>query len=174
MSNITQHIQLTATDPIIELFELDCSLIGGSVYYFTPMTTANLTSVQFAGKTWEPIPISIEGFSYSGGEAPSKPTMTISNTALQLVGPIIALRDLVGAKITRYRTFERFLTTGSSPDSTALLPKDIFYINKKVVQNPLNIQWELSSTLDKTGLKLPRRLFLRRDFPGLSQVRFRN
>ena len=100
--------------------------------------------------------------------------MTISNTALQLVGPIIALRDLVGAKITRYRTFERFLTTGSSPDSTALLPKDVFYINKKVVQNPLNIQWELSSTLDKTGLKLPKRLFLRRDFPGLSQVRFRN
>lgn len=173
MSNITQHIQLTATDAIITLFELDCSALGGVTYYFTPMTTENLTSIQFGGKTWEPIPIAADGFSVSGMEAPAKPTLTVSNTALQLISPIIALRDLVGATLTRYRTFERFLSTGSSPDSTALLPKDIYYISKKVVQNPLNIQWELSSILDKSGTKLPKRLFLRREFPGLSQTRFR-
>lgn len=173
MSNISQHIQLSATDSLIELYELDCSALGGSVYHFTPMTTPNLTSIQFGGITWEPIPIATDGFSISNTEAPAKPTMTISNVALQMVGPIISMRDLVGAKLTRYRTFERFLTTGSSPDSTALLPKDVYYISKKIVQNPLNIQWELSSTIDKSGVKLPRRLFLRRYFPGLSQVRFR-
>jgi len=171
MSAITQHIQLQATDPIVELFELDCSSLGGSIYRFTPAVTNNLTSIQFGGHTWSPIPIKIEGLSNNANEAPSQPTLTISNITLELVGPIIALRDLVGAKLIRYRTFERFLATGSSPDSTALLPKDVYIIMKKVVQNNVNIQWQLASTLDKPSLKIPRRLFLKKDFPGLSSYR---
>lgn len=173
MSNISTHIQLMATDPLVELFELDCSQIGGVVYRFTPMTNNNLTEIQFAGQVWQPVPIQSDGFSYSGVDAPAKPTLTISNVLMQLMSPVISLNDLVGAKLTRYRTFERFLSTGSSPDATAYLPKDVFYISKKIVQNKINIQWELTSALDRSNAHIPRRLFLRRDFPGLANVRFR-
>lgn len=174
MSDISTHIQLTGTDAIVELYELDCTQLGGGIYRFTPMTTENLTEVVFAGLTWQPLPINADGFSQSGMEAPARPTLTISNVAMQMLAPVIQLNDLVGAKVIRYRTFERFLSTGSSPDSTAYLPKDVFYINKKVIQNKINIQWELASVLDKSGTKLPKRLFLRRDFPGLSATRWRS
>jgi lambda family phage minor tail protein L len=172
---VNQHIQSWATDPIVELYELDLAPIGQTtVYRFTPMVKESLAVVQFGGQTWQPLPIQGDGFQYSNKDAPAKPTLTIGNLNKTMLTAVLSYGDLVGAKLTRYRTFRRFLTDGSSPDSAAYLPKDIFFVERKLSHNRNFIQWQLTSALDKMGTKLPKRLFLIRDFPGLSKTRFRN
>jgi lambda family phage minor tail protein L len=171
---IKQHIQNWALDPLVELYELDLSPLGSStIYRFTPMTTEQTTALQFGGQVWQPLPILGDGFQYSNIEAPAKPTLSIANVNKTVLTAVLSNGDLVGAKLTRYRTFRKFLADGSSPDNAAFLPKDVFFVEKKLSHNRMAIQWQLTSALDKMGTKLPKRLFLQRDFPGLSKTRFR-
>ena len=88
--------------------------------------------------------------------------------------------DIVGAKVTRIRTFAKFLDKNnfsdiSSPDSQrgiyasnfpeeyepdpyAELPRDVFFVERKASEDKNSINYELSSSLDVEGVKLPRRV----------------
>lgn len=170
---IQQEIRKPNPDAFVELFELDCSSLGGTIYRFSPNLTENYTSVTFNNKSWQAMPIQCEGFSYSTSEAPAKPTISVSNISKVLLASVIGLGDIVGAKLTRYRTFRRYLGDGAEPNGQAFLPVDIFYIERKVSHNKYSITWQLTSELDKINQKLPKQLFLKRDFPGLAASRFR-
>lgn len=170
---IRQEIQKPAPDSIVELFELDCTALGGSIFRFSPHVSERYTSVTFNNKTWQAMPITCTGFSYSTSEAPAKPTIAVSNISKVLLASVIGLGDIVGAKLTRYRTFRRYLGDGAEPNGAAFLPVDIFYVERKVAHNKFSITWQLTSELDKINQKLPKRLFLKRDFPGLAASRFR-
>jgi lambda family phage minor tail protein L len=168
---IQQEIQLQATDAIIELFELDCTQLGGTIYRFSPQLGANNQPITFNNQIWNPLPIMIEGLNYSGSEAPAKPSITLSNVSKVMLPAVINQGDIVGAKLTRWRTFAKYLSTGSQPSGTSFLPRDIWYIERKEHHNKLSIKWMLTSELNKANRKLPRRLFLKRDFPGLANAR---
>lgn len=170
MATIQQIIQQAQTDPIIDLYKLDLTILNGSIYYFTPMTAANGTTLVTGNRIWQAMPIMIENLSYSTIDAPAKPTLTVSNINKTLLWGVISLGDLVGATLTRWRTFSSLLT-GTSSTTTSSLPNDKFFVEKKLVHNKMNIQWQLTSVIDKSGASIPKRIFLKKDFPGLSKYR---
>lgn len=100
--------ELHQTSPFVELFTLDLTALGGSVYRFTNHPNGS-NAVVFNGMTYSPIPIKSEGWDFSSTGAPPKPTLTVSNVSRTLLADVIGLGDLVGAKVTRVRTFAKHL-----------------------------------------------------------------
>jgi lambda family phage minor tail protein L len=68
---------------------------------------------------------------------------------------------LVGAKVTRRRTFECYLDGYPLADSAAQFPADVFYINRRSKHNKEFIEWELITKLDDENLYLPKEQILR-------------
>jgi lambda family phage minor tail protein L len=76
--------------------------------------------------------------------------------------------DLTGAKVTRIRTFAKFLSAinfpngilpiGFQTDEYAEFPRDVYYIDRLAAEDKLSIQFELASLLDIEGIKLPARM----------------
>ena len=64
--------------------------------------------------------------------------------------------DLVGAKVTRRRTLEKYLSSNPPIEFN----KEVFYIERKVSETPIMVEFELSSAFDVQGIKLPRRTIM--------------
>ncbi len=54
-----------------------------------------------------------------------------------------------------------------TPDSTAIFPKEIFYIDRKTSENREVVSFELAASFDLDGVRLPKRQVLPADFPGV-------
>ena len=54
-----------------------------------------------------------------------------------------------------------------TPDTGALFPKEIYYIDRKTVENRQVVEFELSANFDLDGVRLPKRQVLPGDFPGV-------
>ena len=100
--------QLQVDSPLIELYVLDCTGIGGSVYRFTPHF-AEAGSISFAGNVYTSLPIKSEGWEVSANGSQPRPTLTVSNVSQTLLNAVITLGDIVGAKLTRIRTLAKYL-----------------------------------------------------------------
>ena len=159
----TQHLALAQqpfADTVVELFSLDCSVLGGPVYSWTP-GPLNGAPLSLAGVQYAPLPIETEGFEWNGrGQLPT-PKVRVSNISGLAAGIVIGLGDALGATMTRIRTFAMFLDGQPNADSGALFEPDIFRVERKSKHTNLIIEWELSSQIDVTGLKLPRRQVIR-------------
>lgn len=171
-SAVTEEIQKLAPSAIIELFEIDLTPYGGSIYRFHAGTNQVASDIVFDGNTYTRYPIEVSGFEFGvNGQFP-RPKMRISNAFGLITGLILTynssqIRDLVGAKVTRIRTLVKFLdavnfTGGVNPseDPTAEFPRDYFYIDRKSLENRDVVEFELASSLDMQGVLLPRRVVL--------------
>lgn len=179
-TNILTETNKAVTDPLIQLFKVDLTNLGGTVFYFVPMSIS-YSSISFMGETWVPFPAQITGIGAVYGQAPARPIMTVSNVAKILQAAIVNYGDIVGGTVTRYRTFRKFLADGSSPNNNAIFPPDVYIIDQKTSHTKAAISWNLVSILDVDDYKLPGRQMLRQTvnnqpgFPGLaSSTRFRN
>lgn len=169
----TDLAKLNQTSGLVELFQLYYS--PTVQFYFTPHVNENHTSIAFGGITYQPIPIQGSGFDFTttAGSA-TKPTLTVSNVNKQLLALIIATGDIVGAKITRIRTFEKYLDGQVTADSNKFIGPDIYFIEKKTAHDNKIIQWQLTSALERIGTYLPKRQVLHdptpdnpEGFPGI-------
>jgi lambda family phage minor tail protein L len=180
MSNLTQEIQKFETAGYIELFDINTTVIGGTqIYRYTPMNFST-TNVSWKNQLYIPFPIEATGFEWNGTtNSPPKPTLTVSNVNQFLMAAVISLGDLVGAKVTRWRTFTKFLDGQPTADSNAHFIPDVFLVDQKTTHSKIQIQWSLISPLDRTGLSLPRRQILKDEtsygvaFPGVARTRIR-
>lgn len=161
-----------STSAYIELFELDTGPAGGEdIFYFTPMTDGNGGFVEFEGNVYIPMPVAFEGVQYSAtSQAPSKPTLTVSNVSHYLINVIASLGDLCGAKLTRKRTFARYLDGQPDEDGSAHYAPDVFIIDQKVSHDKHNIRFSLTIAMDRPDLMLPLRQVLKNNYPGVSNV----
>ena len=110
------------------------------------------------------------------------PVQAVSN----LLGTITALmasvnattpfNDLQGAKLIRHRTLAQFLDAANfpsninpfgTPSSTTELPQEIYFIDRKTVENRDVVQFECVSALDLEGVRAPKRRVTRKDFPAV-------
>ena len=183
-STINKETLKPATYPLIELFELDtryCDATNGLVYYFTPMTdyigphTGQPEDyVKYGGVVYTPFPIQSKGWEYTFDGAPPKPKLVVSNVTKFLQAAVNQLGDLVGAKVTRTRTFMNFLDGEADADSGQHFPRDIFYIDQKMAHNKSVIEWALISSVERGGVQLPLRQILQENgFPGAGRGRMR-
>lgn len=133
-------------------------------------------SIYFRGKRFHPTPFKMDGFEATMQGTIPKPRMGI---AVHEVGvkplsifksKLRELDDLVGAKLTRYKTFAKFIDfenfkegevpQGFTPGVNAEFPREVYYIERKSNENRYVMEFELSSRLDVEGVRLPRRIIL--------------
>ena len=148
---------------LVELYELDTTAVGGGIYYFHDGLNGRKLPIVWQGHTYTAVPIMASGFDTMGDGAPGRPRLLISNVD-QVVGSLMrTLQDFEGAKIIRHRTFEKFLDAvnfeGGNPNANPAIefPLDVYWIDRKVTENKLQIEFELAAPIDLQGVRLPRR-----------------
>lgn len=117
--------------------------------------------IVFGGTTYNPVPMEVEGFEWTGRGPIPRPRIRITNVG-NLGGQMAAASgDLLGAKLTRLRTFEKYLDGMPNADSGTYFQPDVWYFERKSQHSPVLIEWELSSVMDQEGKQLPGRQMLR-------------
>ena len=157
---------LTAFDvgALVELYVLDLTSLGDTVYYFHCGLNEKMVPVVWQGVTYQPLPIEATGFDRNGAGAPARPKLQVANAQGFISSYVMGFNQLLGAKVIRKRTLLKYLdavnfTSGVNPtaDPEQFLPDDVYFIAQKTSENLLYCEFELSSALDLTGVQLPRR-----------------
>ena len=180
------ELQKINPSSVIELFTLglDNTLHGATtVYRFHNGANMNANGeVVWAGNAYQRFPIEADGFSYSGKGTLPRPKLRISNilgtitSYISTVNATTAGNDLNGAKLIRIRTLARYLDAANftggtnpygTPDPTAAFPEEIYFLDRKVVENRDYVEWECASSLDLVNCRVPLRQVTRTDFPGV-------
>lgn len=169
---IRTEIQKFAPSQVIELFVADLTPLGGEELRFHAGTNENKTAIVWQGETYAPWPITVNGFEKSTNAQLPRPTLQVSNVSSSITALILLYGDLTGVKITRKRTKAKFLDAvnfegGVNPDEdqTAEYPDDIYYIEQKTFEDNEVVEFQLSSSLDMEGRKLPRRQIIQNICP---------
>lgn len=156
---IARESQKFSTDNLVELFELDCTDLGGSTLRFTGSAFPT-EAIEYGGNTYTPVPIMAEGFEVNGKGTLPTPTLKILNSN-SLQASLISLNDLQGAVVRRIKTFRCFLDQGENPDPNAHFPIDVFKVDRKVAGNKYYVEWVLAAAIDQEGRQIPGRQVLR-------------
>jgi lambda family phage minor tail protein L len=167
--SIQEQLQAVEPSAIIELFQLELTAaINGTdqTFYYHAGTNDLVADIVFDGLTYTAYPIEADGFEMSSQGTLPRPTMRIAN-ADNAISALLALYNPLKAKVTRIRTCKKFLDavnftggTNATADPTAKFDDQIWYIDRVASENLVSVEFELTSKLDLTNLKLPRRKIL--------------
>lgn len=153
-----------APQQLIELFEWDDTVIGGSnvVHWFNG-TGYNQAPITWQGVIYEPFPVQAEGFEYTSTGTLPRPTLKVSNIGGYIGEYLRSLSGALRSKVTRRRTLGKYLDAVNFPDGNPTadpsqhMPDEIFYVARKANENPIFVEVELAVAFDAEGIKLPRR-----------------
>jgi lambda family phage minor tail protein L len=157
-AKIKTDIQNLQPGQFIELYTLT-SVDEATTYNFCN-GTFNGSNVVFGGITYSPIPCETEGFEQGNSGKQARPKIRISNIYLTFVVPNISYNDMIGWKLTRRRTFTKYLDGQPGADSASHITPDDYYIFRKSSQTKLEIEYELVSALEFGSRKVPSRQVL--------------
>jgi lambda family phage minor tail protein L len=157
--SIRGHVQQTALGARVTLFHIDLSSFNEADFYITGGPDGG-DAVSFGGQVFSPWPVRAEGFEVSTGKLPS-PMFTLANLS-GILDPIVEQNeDLIGARLTRIRTYDRYLDGGVEPNGDAYLPLDIYEFASLEAHDNEVVSWRLSALIDQEGIKLPGRQCVR-------------
>ncbi|MGH8709929.1 MAG: phage minor tail protein L [Burkholderiales bacterium] len=162
-------------DTYLELCDFDLTALGGSIYHYTNTMVDFASALVWQSKIYQSLPFVIGGISDSGdGTAPARPQISISNVNKFLFAALLSVGPLIGATITRYRTYRKFLDDGAEANPIMHYPIHIFTFTRKITHTRDVLTYELTSQLDLPGLVLPALQILRDNgFPGIGRIRAR-
>jgi lambda family phage minor tail protein L len=156
--NLPETLQQLDAGATIELFRISTIPIGGSdIFSFHAGTNSVQTSIWWQGIEYQPFPIQADGFDKSTRGTLPRPHLRIANVTGIISAAVIEFDDLVGARVTRHRTFARYLDGQPGADPMQALPNDVFYVEKKISENKVMVEFELTSAMDLAGTQLPSR-----------------
>lgn len=147
-------------DAPVELFTLDTTSIGGPILHFVQGRDTS-QRVSFGGVEYEAIDIEFKGLETSGAGALPTPTITVANHDGIVQTIMNTWGEPLGCTIYRIRTFARVLDGHEEPDGNAFYGPDQFRIERRVTENPVYIEFELSTNFDQEGKQLPGRQVIR-------------
>jgi lambda family phage minor tail protein L len=171
MSVPFSELQSSSPSAIIELFELqlnDAQHGVNDTYRFHAGTNmVDNGDVTWAGNSYLRFPVEADGFEYSGQGQLPRPKLRVSNVLNTITALLLTLPNgLEGAKVTRIRTLARFIdgvnfpggvNPYGPPDPTAEFPREIYYVDRKVVENKDVVEFELAAVFDLIGVRAPKR-----------------
>lgn len=162
--------QQLAQDTVVELWLLDYSKllddVGNPVhvkrYCSATREGDNTQDVIFDGNAYERIPIRAEGFKRTAGDKPVRPRVIIANgngATEKFLNALVPQSSIRGSTITRMRIYGKHLDHGSEPDVYRIWePIDRMVIDRLSSANRNLLTYELRSSPDVEGLKIPRRI----------------
>ena len=191
LQKLSSEVHELSPDTLITLYEIDISdikvnmdlrqnlLLEADIFCFHNMEITQGKKIIYDGKTFFAMPVVAEGFEMvSSGELP-RPKLSIPSLQAireketefstdypwnNLKRAVLELDNLVGAKVTRIRTFAKYLDstneipgTATDPDPKAQFPRDTFYIDAKTLEDKNGLQFELTTFTDMENFKLPGR-----------------
>lgn len=176
MATIQQELHRLEPSAIVELYEIDVTELGGSVFRMHAGTNQLQQPIVWRGQSYTPFPVEVKGFEATTQGTLPRPKMRVANITGLMGALVREYDDLLGAKVTRRRTMVKFLDAvnfegGVNPtaDPDAELPSDIFFIDRKASENKVLVEFELASSIDLAGVTLPRRVIV----PNVCPWRYR-
>jgi lambda family phage minor tail protein L len=154
----TSH-SLAPNSAWLSLFTLDLTSLGGAIINWTP-GPLNGAAVSFAGIAYQPLPIEAQGFEYTGQGPLPTPTLKISNINNLPMSLVIAYQDCIGAIVSRFRTYQKYLDGQPSGGTGMCTGTDMFRVERKAHADKSYVQLELAAASDFQGLQLPGRVVL--------------
>lgn len=160
---MTINADIQSLDPgrKIELFEVDCTEIGGDMLRFHGHLQS--TSIFWQGREYKPWSIQGSGFERTSDARQPEPTLTVGNVNGTISALCVYLADMVGARVTRRRTLSKYLdavnfpTGNPSADPGEEMAAELWYIEQKTGETSVQVEFTLSSALDFGGQQLPAR-----------------
>ena len=167
MTAIVENVQKQGVEsPIITLYDLEYA--DGIFAYFASTLDDDLTSIQCRDsggtvRTYTALPLQLEGFDVQSDGALSRPKMTVANIESTFKDALggLSFEDLIGRRITRRTTQEKYLV-GNSGDSTPPVefPSITYVIDRIASKSIMGVTFELAAPFDLAGIKLPRRVVI--------------
>jgi lambda family phage minor tail protein L len=153
---------------LLSLYTLDSRFIScnGSVVNFHPGVNGLYKPVVFDGVSYTPFPIELVEASINGQGSLSRPKLRCSNIKGFVSAFLLTTGDLVGARLTVKRVYARYIdgvnfangvNPFGTPDPTAAYEDQIWFINRKISENPDYVEMECSTPWEIDGVKLPFR-----------------
>jgi lambda family phage minor tail protein L len=163
----------------------------GIKYFYSGVNQDTTTSkIKWDGVDYDALPIIVEGIEYKVKGSLPRPTLRVSNLFGFMTNIINAVnnyidpetdernlgQDLAEARLTRIRTLVKYIDADNwqnntnpygTPSPTTKFSDEVYFINRKVVENQEMVEFELRSILDFTHLKLPKRQVLKTEFPSV-------
>jgi lambda family phage minor tail protein L len=175
---VTSELQSVAPSAIIELFELTLATAlhgSNSTYRFHAGVNGKNDggAIIWNANTFTAYPVEADGFEYNGQGQLPRPRIRVSNQLGLITAILLAVNaaspgnDLVGATVTRIRVLAKHIDAANfpgntnpygTPDPTAELPREVYYIARKTVEARDLVEFELASAFDLAGISAPRRL----------------
>jgi lambda family phage minor tail protein L len=161
---IDSDIQKLAPGDVIEMYELDATVLGGAVTRYHAGRNGLMAAVVWQGNTFSAVSIEAGGYERNARGTLPRPTIRVGNAG-GVIGQLAhSYQDLVDAKVTRKRTLVKYLDAVNFPgsvnataDSNQHWPDEVWFIDRKSLENPSFVEFELSSPWDVAGIGLPRR-----------------
>jgi len=175
-------IKQSVNSGYLEFFELEVGKSSTdpatNILYFHAGTNGSMQDVTYDSKTYVAIPIFMSGIEMKGDGPLARPSLTIANVEALIksgskfksqmqdgtwnatVGETdvthvnFELDDLIGSRITRRRTLEKYLN--SSP--TIEFKKDVFIIDRIEARDNTLVSFELAAAFDLEKIKIPSRI----------------
>lgn len=160
MSSIENTAQKLSADSQVDLFTLDATALGGEVNRWVAGALGE-SAISYQGNAYTPAPVEATGFEWNGRGPLPTPRIRVTNLLGGATALNIAYGDMVGATVTRLRTFRKHLDGQSEADPDAHWPPEVWRVERKVLQNKVLVEWELSAAIDQEGKMLPGRQCIR-------------
>lgn len=167
---IESHHQAFDVGEIIELYELDLLHLDGTILRFTDGVESDGNAILFGGNMYLPLPVEAQGFELSANAQFPRPTLRVANVNNSITSLLLAYNNLLGIKLTRIRTYSKFLDSGADPDVGATLVAQKWQIERKIGQNRMFVEFELSSAIDAANARLPGRTIHKNGCPLIYRV----
>lgn len=163
-ASVASDVQKLAPGSLVEVFTLDSTALGGAVYNFHAGANGLSNAIVLDGVTYSMWPIEASGFELTSKGTLPTPMMRVANITGVIGALCDELDDLVGAKLIRRRIFAKYLdainfagSVNPSADPNARFPDEIWFVDRKVDENNVFVEFALASSMDVEGVKLPRR-----------------
>lgn len=172
MSTVRSDVTQLGPLELVELFVWDARAVGDpNPFYWHAGAGVDATGrpigvgapIVWQGVTYNPFPIEANGFEQSSTGRLPRPTLRAANIGGELGNYLRGMADALNAKVIRKRTLGKYLDAvnfpGGNPyaNPATSFPDEIFYVARKVSENPVYVEIELAVKFDVEGVMLPRR-----------------
>ena len=119
----------------------------------------NYGNLVFNGNAYTPFPMTIAGLKQAADGPLPRPVITVSNVGGFMSKQMLLYNDFIGAKVTRYQTFAKYLDGEPEADPNAR-NTEIYFIEQKKGETSAIIELVMVTAVDAMDSKLPARIML--------------
>jgi lambda family phage minor tail protein L len=161
VQSLFNDVSTLAPLDVVEMYVLDLPTIGTLRFHSGVNEFGD--PLIWQGQEYTPYPLNAQGFERNAKGQLPRPRMRLSNYE-GLMGHLLRqYNDCLGSRVTRWRTMVKYLdgvnfaagNPNANPDKA--FPPDVWYIARRVSEDPEFVEIELAAPWDTMGTKLPRR-----------------